>query len=143
MPIAMHTCVVQLDDAGGTPIDISAQTNAVKITYKRSVSVFHTLGSLWNDATDGGIETEIVLTLLETPTSGEAHQLARDWLPLGGARTLRIDTPSSAVGSLRYQGEVRLVSLSPAHESGAGSGSPSLASLVLTGSGDWSPAVIA
>lgn len=143
MAIAMHNCVIQLDNAGGSLVDISGQANAIKISYKKNVGSFHTLGSLWNDATEGGIDTEISLTILETTTTAQAHQICRDWLASGGARTLRVDVPSSSSGSLRYEGEVRLAGIDPAHESKAGSGEPAMTTVQLVGVGAWSPAVIA
>ena len=142
MAISMHNCVVQLDDDGGTPVNISGQANAVKIGYKKQIGKFHTLGSIWNDATEGGIETDIALTILETEASGQAHALCRSWLASGGARTLRIDTPTSAPGALRYEGEVRLAAVDPMLDREAGSGDPALTKLQLVGVGAWAPSVI-
>jgi len=138
----MHNCVVKLDDSGGTPVDISGQANAIKISYKKQIGRFHTLASVWNDATEGGIETDITLTVLETESVGQAHALCRDWIASGGARTLRVDTPTSAAGGLRYEGEVRISALDPSLDRKAGSGDPALTTVQLVGVGTWSPSVI-
>ncbi|MCL4251046.1 MAG: hypothetical protein KJ065_23045 [Anaerolineae bacterium] len=142
MAISMHNCVVQLDDSGGSPVNISGQANAIKISYKKEIGRFHTLASVWNDATEGGIDTDITLTVLETENVGQAHALCRDWIAGGGARTLRIDTPASVSGALRYEGEVRIAALDPALDRKAGSGDPALTTVQLVGIGSWSPSVI-
>lgn len=141
--IALHDGVVKLDDAGGTPRDISSTTLGVTINVEKNVGGHHTIGNDWEAQTEGGKRWTADLEVIESTGSNEGHELLRAWMISGtGSRTLTVDSPDSSNGSLRFTGEVTLSGISPITQKTGGSGDVARARASLVGNGALSASVI-
>ncbi len=111
--IAAIDCIVKLDNAAGTPTDISGSSNSVNLSMKAGVGQFRAFGGQWPSRLVIGKDADLRLEVVYSTTADEAVDLLRDWF-FGGddsARTLQVDVPDGSVGSDRYSGEVVLESL--------------------------------
>jgi hypothetical protein len=105
-----HNTVITLDDANGTPRNISGTSNKVDIGADINIGSYFTFADRYNHNLYGGVKLSGNLTILEAPDALGAHQILRDLsvqatTPID--RTLTVDTPNSATGGLRYTGEAK------------------------------------
>jgi len=111
--ISACNAIVVLDNAGGTPTDISGSTNRIKSSIGQDLGRYHVHGSDWPKRLDGERDGSFTLTVLYTTAANEGFEVLRDWIFAAnpGARSIRIDTPNSSAGSDRYTAEVRIEDL--------------------------------
>lgn len=123
-PIVLHEGIVNLDDASGVAQDVSDFITGVTINVEVNSGGHHTLGNYWEQASRGGARWSGDLEMTETADDDSAHELIRNALTSATetVRTLTVETPDDAVGSLSYSGEIMLTNLSPAHQNTGGSG---------------------
>jgi len=142
---AIDACnaVIFLDNAGGTPTDISGSTNRAKSNLSQDLARYHPHGSDWPKRLDGERDGSFILTVLYTTTADEGFDILRDWMLAAspGARSIRIDAPDSSIGSDRYTAEVRIEDLH--WELGADKGGPVAVTARLMPDGAISHATIA
>lgn len=111
-PIVATNCVIKLDDASGTPVDISGSLNKVEIAYTAGVATYRPFGTQWPRRQVVGKDATISVTAVYSSPSDEAAPLIQAWALAGNdaARTLDIYAPDSTAGSFRYIGEFVLAS---------------------------------
>lgn len=104
--------VVKLDKAAGTLVDISTFLNTATLTINTTAGTYYTLGGTYASAVDGKKTWSVELDCyLSTATDeSEAYDLLMTWLTAAspGARSFEGYTPSTASGSLKFSGEVRV-----------------------------------
>lgn len=112
--ITACNAVVNLDNSGGTLVDISGSSNEVQIDLENNVGEFKPFGTAWPVRLVCGKDASISFKAVYSMNAAEAKALLNQWYFGGndGARTLRVDAPDSNTGSDRYQAEVVLESLS-------------------------------
>lgn len=138
--------VISIDNASGTPVDISAQVRSARLGARGNGSSFATLGSQWQNAVVGKSTWTVDLGIYLTDQTTEAYKLLADWFTGSDrrdARTYSHDTPDSEIGSFRYSGEAMLDSLDPLTDVDASSNEPQQATARLLGSGALVISVIA
>ena len=114
-PVAVTACdaVIQLDDDGGTPVDISGQGNEVTYAVGQGSGRFKTFGNDWFSAVTCGLQADITLRMVFTTAGQQARALLEDWFynhPTD-ARSLTLQIPDSSVGSQQYDMEVKITAL--------------------------------
>lgn len=105
-------CKVFLDNALGTPVDISGSSNKVEMELENMVGELTTFGSKWKVRKVAGKDGTVDLDVVFSTAADEGFDIIDDWFHGGndGPRTLRLDVPNSNVGSRRYTGEFVLES---------------------------------
>lgn len=104
--------VIKLDKAAGTLIDISDQLVTATLNVDTTAGNFDTLGGTYAKAVDGkkrwNMDVEAYMS--DATDESEAYDLMRKWLTAepSGPRTVEGYTPSTATGSLKYAGEMRI-----------------------------------
>lgn len=114
-PTVVSACDVNimLDDDGGTPVDISGQSNEVSISMTSNTGRAKTFGNPWLTAIVCGQQAEITLRVVFTTAGNQGRALLEDWYanhPLEN-RTLTVSVPDDSVGSQQYSMECKLSSL--------------------------------
>lgn len=132
---------ILLDNAAGTPVDISGSSNAISATWTNSTATISTFGaSGWTKSNSGCMKNgTITLTVLGSTAAAEAFSSLTDWFFNYGttARTLTWFEPDKNVGSHKFSGEVRLTSLTGDRPSDASDPVTTVAELITDGAWTW------
>jgi len=107
-------CVIKVDNAAGTLVDISGQSNKAEIQFNNSVAEFRPFSTQWNMRVVVGKDAPVTLSGVYSGNDAEALGLLRTWF-FGGddsARTVEIYVPDEDPGSDIFSGEFVLSSLS-------------------------------
>lgn len=131
---------VDLDNSGGTPVDISAWVRDVTLNEAKNVGQFWTLDNIWAKQSEGGRSWTADMTIVESQSATEGHGYFRDWA--SGQRTLTLESPDGSVGSLRFTGEVVRGGVNPLHANSAGGGEPISPRVSLMGYGALTVSII-
>jgi len=133
---AMHGGVISIDNAGGTPTVVSGQVQDMEISEERATGVFHTMDTLYSDATRGGIKYTMTMSIYKTTNAAEAYKLLKANL-ISAIRTITVtaDTPDSSTGSERATGEFVFTGFTPSTKRTAGSGDPEVTTAKFVNSG--------
>ena len=128
---------IWLDNAAGTPTDISGSTNAYNLDFKVNIGATPTFGTQWPRRLMCGRDASFSVTVLFTTAADEGYDLLKDWFfgNVTAARTLTFYLPDKNVGSDKYSGEVVLETLSIPVT--AGEGAPILVSATFLPDGAW------
>lgn len=114
---------VWLDNASGTPTDISGSSNACDISLEQNIGDMPTFGTDWPRRKACGRDAKVKLVVIYSTAADEGKDLLVDWF-FGAnhknARTLSIYIPDKNVGSDVYQGEFVLESLEVPVQAGDG-----------------------
>ena len=133
--------VIYLDNDSGTPVDISGSSNAIDHNWTNSVGTVSTFGaSGWTKSNSGCQKSgAITMTVLGTTAATEAFTTLTDWFfnHSGDARTLTWYEPDKNVGSHKFSGEVRLLSLSNPRPSDSSDPVQCTAELQTDGAWTW------
>lgn len=112
-PIVATNCVIKLDSAAGTLVDISGVTNSVEFKPENAVAEYRVFGTVWKQRKAGiGKDAPITIKCVWSTTAAEALGLINGWF-FGGAdtaRTLNLYVPDGQTGSGIYAGEYVLKS---------------------------------
>ena len=110
-PIVATNCVIMLDDAAGSPVNISGQSNAVEIKPENKNAEYRVFGSPWQQRKAGvGKDVTVTIKAVLTTTAAEVRALIEGWY-FGGqdeARTLTVYMPDNNTGSGVYTMETVL-----------------------------------
>lgn len=133
--------VIYLDNDAGTPADISGSSNAISATWTNSTASISTFGaSGWQKSNSGCMKNgTITLTVLGSTAATEAFSSLTDWFfnHSSTARTLTWYEPNKNVGSHKFSGECRLISLTGDRPSDASDPVTTVAELVTDGAWTW------
>lgn len=112
-PIVATNCVIKLDNASGTLVDISGQTNSVELKPDNAVAEYRVFGTIWKQRKAGvGKDCPVTIKVVMSTTAAEALGLLNGWF-FGGvdnARTLEFYAPDGNTGSGLWRGEYVLKS---------------------------------
>ncbi len=120
--------IVSLDNASAVLTDISDYVSTCSVDGTAQIGMFYVFGETGAQAAEGKRDTKASLGVRPaTDTTGASASLDGWYFSVGkmGQRTLRIDTPDSATGSTRIEGETFLSAWQPISQDAAGDGSPS------------------
>lgn len=144
--IPLHGSVISIDNAGGTPVDVSDFVQKGMLKVIRPVGVYHTLGELSSEASQGGLSWELELEIVKTKDANGAYKLLRDWLTSSAImqrnRTITIDDPDSNTGSERYSGEWYFEGFDPISTKEGGKGDPQILKANFKNHGPITPSTI-
>ena len=127
---------VWLDDATGTPRNISGSTNQVSLDLDHPLGEVYAFGTVWPTRIECGKDATINLDVLYTMTANEGKDILLAWFfaTTPGNRTFTFYAPSKNVGSDKFECEAKIESLSLSGQ--AGSSDPCMVSAVLRPSGE-------
>lgn len=113
---AINACnaAVWLDDATGTPRDISGSTNGVTMNFEMELGALEAFGTQWRTRLDCTKDASFDFTLIYSTATNEAVDVLKNWFFAAspGGRTCSIYLPTKDIGSDMYQFEARLESWS-------------------------------
>lgn len=112
---AVNGCdaIIMLDNAAGTPVDISGSSNSVEIQFDNDMGEYKTFGSKWKARLECGKDASFKLKIVYTTAAAEAMRNLLNWYFITfGGKTLTVDIPSSGAGGDRYSAEVKLETFS-------------------------------
>lgn len=111
-PIVATNCVIKLDNASGSPTDISGSSNRVELSLEHGVGEFRPFSTQWKSRVVVGKDVGVTLNIVCSTATDEAFDILKNWY-FGGddsARTLTIQVPDGSPGSDQYEGEFVLMS---------------------------------
>lgn len=106
--------VLTVDNASGTPVDVSGSTNQANMDLSATSAETFTFQGDWAIKKTCKKAVAVAVQALYSVTETEALNIFMDWFfnSLGTSRTVQIDIPDSSVGSDRYSGEFTLENVS-------------------------------
>lgn len=142
--IKMKDAIVKVDNSGGTPVDISGNTNTISITGTRTNSEYYNFASDDAKVIEGGKSQTISLQIIVSDTQDEGYDLLADWWETsgGGERTVTIQYPDATAGSYQLVAEAVLTSFNYG-DFEAGSAEPMMIEATMMCSGGITRTVIA
>ena len=111
-PVVATNCVIKLDNAAGSPTDISGSSNRVELSLEHGVGEFRPFSTQWKSRVVVGKDVGVTLNIIYSTATDEALDILKNWF-FGGddsARTLTIQVPDGSPGSDQYEGEFVLMS---------------------------------
>lgn len=119
--VSAINCIVKLDNAAGTPVDISGSSNKAEIKLPHGVGEYRTFGTQWKGRVVIGKDAEVSFSFVYSTAASEARDLLVGWWSGGddSPRSLTIDIPDGDPGSERYSGEMVLSDLNIPLDAGA------------------------
>lgn len=134
---AVNACnaAMALDSAAGAATSITGSSNKVSIALTQELGEYVVFQDKWKSRLECSKDVTYTLQVVYSTTADEGFDLLRDWFYTAspGARTLTVYIPDKNVGSDRYQGEVRLASLT--WDTDRGEAGPILATAELVADG--------
>lgn len=132
---------IWLDDATGTPRDISGSMNSVTLNFDHDIGEYIAFGGRWRNRLECGKDASFDLVILYSLTANEGADVIIDWFFASppGDRSLSIYLPDKNVGSDHFSCEAKLENWDT---SGVpGSGEPVLLNARLVPNGEVSHTV--
>ena len=109
---AVNACdvAIWLDNASGTPTDISGSTNAVSLTMENDIGQYRVFSNIWQKSLECGKGLTMTINAVYTTATSEAKDLIATWAMANpsGARTCPVYIPDKNVGSDHWSGEWRI-----------------------------------
>lgn len=104
---AKYKGVFKADATGSATVttDYSSGVIDFSIAFTKNTGQHFTVGSLYQQSTEGGMGLEVTANVRFDTTSTTAYQVFMAWAIAGGARTLQLYTPDSTTGSMSVSGE--------------------------------------
>lgn len=110
--ISIDEAIIQLDNASDTLQDVSSGVTSGTLDITVNGSQYHTLGSRWANANEGGIMGTVTLNYVNDTSATSLAGYIREWMlgasSKGGARSMQIQVPDDQAGSIQYDFEVKL-----------------------------------
>lgn len=122
-PTVVNGCdaAIWLDNASGTPKDISGTSNNFTINLTKKVGESATFGSKGPRRLGCGSDATLDLTILYSTDSDQAMDILKAWMLSSlSSRTVTMFVPTKNVGSDKYSGEWMLESLNIPVQAGEG-----------------------
>jgi len=103
---------IWLDNAAGTPVDISGSSNSITMNFTREVGELRTFQVKWPVRLGCGKDATFTLRAVYSTASDEAMDVLKNWYFANdpGSRSLSVYIPDKNVGSDYYYGEVTIAS---------------------------------
>ena len=105
--IAKYKGVLKADASSSATVttDYSADVIDFQTPFSKNAGSHFTIGSLWQQSTEGGMKIEPSATIKVAVSLTSAYQIFTAWAIAGGARTMEFFTPDIATGSQKVSGE--------------------------------------
>jgi len=103
---------IWLDNAAGTPTDISGSSNSITMNFTREVGELRTFQVKWPVRLGCGKDATFTLRAVYSTDTDEAMDILKNWYFADdpGSRSLHVYIPDKNVGSDHYCGEVTIAS---------------------------------
>lgn len=111
---AINACaaVIEVDDAAGTPQDVSGSTNKLSLAFNKQLGEAFTFDGTYPIRLECKQNGSLDIDALYTRNGTEARALLESWQQTGGRRTVNIYPEGKINGGRWYYGEFRLGDLS-------------------------------
>jgi hypothetical protein len=101
---------IWLDNAAGTPTDISGSSNSITMNFSRELGELVTFQQKFPVRLGCRKDAEFTLRVVYTTYANEGMDILKNWYFAGdpGSRSLHVYIPDKNVGSDHYSGEVTI-----------------------------------
>jgi len=101
---------IWLDNAAGTPTDISGSSNSITMNFSRELGELVTFQQKFPVRLGCRKDAEFTLRVVYTTDANEGMDILKNWYFAGdpGSRSLHVYIPDKNVGSDHYYGEVTI-----------------------------------
>lgn len=110
---------LEIDDAGGTPTDVSGSSNSITLSRTKQVGEAYTFEGSFPVRAECKQDASLSGTVLWTSLTAEARDILDLWYESGGLRTVIFSPQGGAAGDVQYSGEFFLTSLDFTTEAGS------------------------
>jgi len=122
--------IVSFDNSIGTLTDQSDYVSSVNLTVANTVNGFYTFGLAGKQNSEGNQDWTGDFGVRPATDAAGAHQDLIDWLTPAsgkpGARSLRIQEPDAATGSIQWDMEIYITNYQPVSQDADGDGTPTV-----------------
>ena len=103
---------IWLDNAAGTPTDISGSSNSITMAFTREIGELRTFQVKWPVRLGCGKDADFALRVVYSTATDEGMDILKNWFFASdpGSRSLHVYIPDKNVGSDHYYGEVTIAS---------------------------------
>lgn len=110
---AINACnaLIEMDDAGGTPVDISGSSNTANLGFSNTIGSAFTFDGDYPVRIECKKDASLEISALYTRIATEALDLFVEWYQAGGRRTIAIYPNGQDTGERYYSAEWRLESM--------------------------------
>lgn len=112
---AINACdaAIWLDNAAGTPTDVSGSSNSVTLNLANTTAAYRNFQTTWPKRLECGKDGSVDLIVTYSTGSDEGLDILRDWFfaTPPGNRTLKFYLPDKNAGSDVYSGEFKIETL--------------------------------
>jgi len=101
---------IWLDNASGTPTDISGSSNSITMNFSRELGELVTFQQKWPVRLGCRKDAEFTLRVVYSTATDEGMDILKNWFFAAdpGSRSLHVYIPDKNVGSDHYYGEVTI-----------------------------------
>lgn len=101
---------IWLDNASGTPVDISGSSNSITMNFSRELGELVTFQQKWPVRLGCRKDAEFTLRVVYSTATDEGMDILKNWYFANdpGSRSLHVYIPDKNVGSDHYYGEVTI-----------------------------------
>jgi len=112
---AINACnaVIEIDDDGGTPVNISGSSNNANLSINKALGEGFTFDGDWAFRLECKKNGSLDIEAIYTTASNEARDLLETWFENGGNRTVIIYPNGKTNGERMYSGEFKLGDFDP------------------------------
>lgn len=112
---AINACnaVIEIDDNGGTPVNLSGSTNNVNLSLSKALGEGFTFEGAWAFVLECKKKGSLDLEAIYTTASNEARDLLETWFENGGNRTVTVYPNGKTNGERQYSGEFKIGDYDP------------------------------
>lgn len=103
---------IELDNSGGTPVDISGSSNTANLTVSKETATGVTFEGDWNFRLQCKKDGSLEISTMWTTAAAEGRAILEEWFDSGGARTISVYPNGTGIGERVYTGEFVLTELS-------------------------------
>lgn len=105
--LAISSCnaLLEMDNAAGTPTDISGASNRTNLTFNRNIGSAVTFVGEYPIRVECKRDSSLEINVLWTRGNNEARRLIEDWYDAGGLRTFTVYPNAKDTGERTYSAE--------------------------------------
>lgn len=105
--------VVKIDNAAGTPVDVSNAVTTFEFGFENTMAEFRSFGNQWKCRAVVGKDAPLSMSGIVTGNDAEVFGLLRGWFFDGvdSARTISVEQPDANPGGDTFSGEYLLNTL--------------------------------
>lgn len=142
--IAKYKGALKFDASSSATVTTDYSTDIIDVQspFTKAMGTHFTIGSLYQQSTEGGMGVSITATVRFSTSAASAFQVLMAWNIAGGERTVQLYAPDSTTGSYMLSGEFLCAGPGNIYDIMGGSGDVHSAQFTLQSNGTFTYAVV-